>query len=58
MAALNARMREDVAVVKTTSRVDPFSDYYVNTSGVGGSLEDARKDGETLNAEREERMKK
>lgn len=58
LAALNARMREEVAVVKTTSRVDPFSDYYVNTSGVGGSIEDARKDGETLNAEREERMKK
>lgn len=57
LSALHARKGEEVAVVRMTSRVDPFSDYYVSTTGVGGSLEDAKKEGEKLNAEQEETMK-
>ncbi len=57
LAYLEGRIGEEVAIVETTSRVDPFSNYYIGPAGVGGSMEDAQKDGEKLNSEQEESMK-
>ena len=54
---MESRIGEEVAVVKTTSRVDPYSDYYVGPGGAGGNMEDAEKDAEKLNSELEESMK-
>ena len=41
----------------TTSRVNPFSDYYISTIGAGDNIEDSQKDGEQLNSQQEESMK-
>ena len=57
LAYLETRKGEDVAIVRTTSRVNPFSDYYIGPGGIGGDIEDQQKEGEELNSEREESMK-
>ncbi len=57
LASLESRIGEEVAVMPTTSRVNPFSDYYISTVGAGGSIEDSQKDGEQLNSQQEESMK-
>lgn len=57
LASIEARIGEEVAVVFSTSRVNPFSDYYTGPAGEGGSIEDSKKDGEQLNSEQEESMK-
>lgn len=57
LAGLKARKREEVAFMKTTSRVDPFSDYFISSTGAGGSIEDSQKDGEKVNTEQEEKKK-
>ncbi len=55
---LRSREGEEVAIVTMTSRVEPFSPYYINKRVLGGTIEDSKKDGEKLNADKEESMKK
>ena len=54
---LRSREGEEVAIVTMTSRVEPFSPYYINKRVLGGTIEDSKKDGEKLNADKEESMK-
>ena len=54
---LRAKEGEEVAIITMTSRVEPFSPYYINKRVLGGTIEDSKKDGEKLNADKEESMK-
>ena len=54
---IKSRKGEQIALFTTTSRVNPHSDYYVSATGIGGNIEDSKKDGDKLNADKEESMK-